>query len=62
MKGVWPAVTPTYEARERSPSLVPRLLLEFAAINVIALREGGLTSLALNCRFEQINDVVIIKH
>jgi len=28
----------------------------------MALREGGLTSLALNCGLQQINDVVIIEH
>jgi hypothetical protein len=36
--------------------------IELGAINVITLREGGLTSLAFDCRLEQINDVVIIKH
>jgi hypothetical protein len=34
---------------------------EFAAIKVIAFREGGLTSLAFNCGLQQINDVIIIK-
>jgi transposase InsO family protein len=35
---------------------------EFAAINVIALRERGLTSLAFNCGLQQMKDVIIIKH
>src|SRR6516165_697633 len=39
-----------------APSAVQNRI-EFGAINVIALREGGLTSLAFNCGLQQINDV-----
>jgi hypothetical protein len=39
-----------------------KIEIEFGAINVIAHREGGLTSLAFNCGLQQINDVMIIQH
>ena len=39
-----------------------KIEIEFGAINVIAHREGGLTSLAFHCGLQQINDVMIIQH
>jgi hypothetical protein len=49
------------ERGTNAPSAIQNRI-EFAAMNVIALREGGLTSLAFNRRLEQASDVVIIKH
>src|SRR5262249_36904394 len=36
--------------------------VQLTAIEAMVLREGGLTSLALNCGSQQIENVIIIKH
>jgi hypothetical protein len=59
---IHPAKSKSFCKRGTYASSAVQNRIEFGAINVIALREGGLISLAFNCRLEQINDVVITKH